>query len=163
MGVHTGMQRTQARSRCGQRAYSPQHVYRGQKTTVIGAISQSHWLAMRTLSGSMRTHDFHEFIQQDLLPHLKPDHVLVLDNLPIHKHPEILQTLKNAGITVVFLPPYSPEFNPIEMLWSKVKSMLRFFVPKTSQDIPPLLGMIKSLIPSTFFKHWVTYCCYCDS
>jgi putative transposase len=65
MGVHTGMQRTQARSRRGERAYSPQWGYRGQKTTVIGAMNQSQWLAKRTLTGSMKTDDFFTFIQED--------------------------------------------------------------------------------------------------
>jgi len=163
MGVHTGMQRTQARSRCGQRAYSPQFVYRGQKTTVIGAMSQSRWLAKRTLVGSMKTDDFYTFIEDDLLPLLKPHHVLVLDNLPVHKHPKILELLKAAEVTFLFLPPYSPDLNPIEMLWAKVKSMLRFFIPRSSLEIPALLGIIHSLIPTSFFNNWVTKCCYCSS
>jgi len=157
------MQRTQARSRWGERAYSPQWVYRGQKTTVIGAMTQSQWLAKRTLTGSMKTDDFFTFIQEDLLPLLKPHHVLILDNLCIHKHPKILHLLESAEVTVLFLPPYSPEFNPIEMLWSKVKSMLRFFIPRSSLEIPPLLEIIQSLIPTSFFKNWVTKCCYCSS
>lgn len=163
MGVHTGMQRPQARSRCGQRAYCRQWAYRGQKTTVIGAMNQSQWLAKRTLTGSMKTDDFFSFIQEDLLPLLKPHHVLVLDNLSVHKHPKVLHLLQSAQVNVLFLPPYSPDFNPIEMLWSKVKSLLRFFIPRSSLEIPTLLDVINALIPSTFFKNWLTKCCYCSS
>ena len=75
--------------------------------------------------GAMNKVRFLEYVQRHLVPRLNRGDVLVLDNLQSHKNPDARQCLREAGISVLYLPPYSPDFNPIEMCFSKIKSLLR--------------------------------------
>lgn len=90
--------------------------------TIIGAIKLSGVVATQTLEGSMKKEDFLQFIKLDLLPKLKKGDVVVMDNLNSHHREEVQEMIESVGARVEYLPVYSPEFNPIEMMWSQLKS-----------------------------------------
>lgn len=94
-------------------------------TTMIGAISLSGVTAGLMFEGATDTAAFATFVDEVLVPTLKPGDVVVMDNLSSHKAACIRDSIERAGASLQFLPPYSPDLNPIEKMWSKVKSLLR--------------------------------------
>lgn len=163
MGVLLGLESANARSLSGERAYTLKPFYRGTKITVIGAITNQGILAMQTISGSMNGDDFRNFIQNKVAPKLEQGKVLVMDNLPAHKVKGIEEIITATGARVEYMSPYSPDFNPIEMLWSQLKAFLRSFAPKTLETIDKLLNIAILLSFPQHFQNWFTYCCYCTS
>ncbi len=91
-------------------------------------------------SGSCDTEIFNTYIRQTLLPVLKPGSVVVLDNASFHKASDILKILEKNGCSVLFLPPYSPDLNPIEHCWSPIKNDLRKKFMEVQKN--PLQGVV---------------------
>jgi transposase len=83
---------------------------------------------------------FETYVAEVLLPVLRPGDVLVMDNLAVHKVQRILERIDAAGIRVLFLPPYSPDYNPIEKMWSKVKALVRAAEARTFETIAEAVG-----------------------
>jgi len=98
---------------------------RWRSTTMIGSVRQDGSTACMTIEGAVNAEVFRVYVREVLLPTLREGDILVMDNLSTHKDRESLDLLRQAGVTVRFLPAYSPDYNPIEMMWSKVKSLLR--------------------------------------
>ena len=163
MGVLLGLTRCCARSTHGTRVYDFQPFYRGEKVTVIGAISRQKVLAVMTLDGSMNGAAFKVFIEQLLLPKLWAGAVVVMDNLPAHKIAEIAPLIQSVGAEVLYLSPYSPDFNPIELWWSQLKAFLRQFSPTTTLKIDILIATALDPINPKHLHNWFTKCCYCTS
>ena len=109
--------RAYARSPQGERAYDIKPFYRGKRITVIGAMTQTSVLAMKTISKGMNGQEFKQFLREELAPHLWKGAVVVMDNLPAHKVNGVKEIIEDAGASIIYLSPYSPEFNPIEHLW----------------------------------------------
>ena len=130
-GVMLGLTRTYARSPRGSRVYELKPFYRGSRVTVIGAISLTGVVALMTLDGAMDGDAFKVFIEKCLVPQLWSGAVVVMDNLPAHKIDAIKPMIQAVGANVLNLSPYSPDFNPIELWWSQLKSFLRQFSPTT--------------------------------
>jgi transposase len=139
MGVLLGLTRTHARSICGSRVYDLKPFYRGAKVTVVGAISLKKVVGLMTLNGSMNNRAFEVFIEHFLVPNLWEGAVVVMDNLPTHKLGTIEPLIQAAGASLLNLSPYSPDFNPIELWWSQLKSFL-YHLSKIMQQ---WLGLIK--------------------
>ena len=83
---------------------------------------------------------FGVYVEQVLVPTLRHGDVVVMDNLSAHKRPQIKRMIEAAGATVLYLPPYSPDFNPIEMIWSKVKRLLRTIAARTVDTLHDAFG-----------------------
>jgi hypothetical protein len=115
-GVLLGLSRTHARSERGTRAYAVKPFYRGKKVTVIGAISIKRVVALMTMDNSMDGQAFEVFIEQCLVPQLWSGAVVVMDNLPAHKVDLITSMIESVGASILYLSPYSPDFNPIEIM-----------------------------------------------
>jgi transposase len=162
MGVLLGLTRSSARSHHGTRVYDFQPFY-PEKVTVIGAISCQKFLAVMTLNGSMKRAAFQVFIEKLLLPQLWAGAVVVMDNLPAHKVAEIAPLIQSVGAKVLYLSPYSPDFNPIELWWSQLKAFLRHFSPTTTKMIDILIATALDLINPKHLHNWFTKCCYCTS
>lgn len=163
MGVLLGLTRTHARSDCGSRAYDFKPYYRGGKISVIGAISFKKVLAVMTLNGSMDGDAYKVFIEHFLLPQLWVGAVVVMDNLPAHKVQQIKPLIESVGASIIYLSPYSPEFNPIEHWWSQLKAFLKQFSPKNASVVDGLIKIALKLINPQHLKNWFTNCCYCTS
>lgn len=88
-----------------------------------------------TLSGAMNGPAFQAWIEQSLVPHLSPGDVVVMDNLPAHKPSAVRKAIEAAGAALRFLPPYSPDFNPIELAFAKVKALLRNAAARTVEGL----------------------------
>ena len=161
MGVLLGLTRTHARSSHGSRVYDLKPFYRGAKITVIGAISSQKVVALMTLNGSMDGDAFEVFIKKCLVPQLWSGAVVVMDNLPAHKLAAIAPLIQAVGANVLNLSPYSPDFNPIELWWSHLKSFLRQFSPTTTKMVDTLLATALDLVNPKHLRNWFTSCCYC--
>ena len=160
-GVWEGMEKTTARSLEGRRAFSHRRCYKGQKYTIIGAISIDGLVCIKTLKGSMKGEDFEAFVRDDLCPKLSKGKVVIMDNLNSHKKQIVQQMITDTGANPLYLPRYSPDFNPIEMLWSVLKAFIRQFKPQTLFAIQQVLRIFLLLLDKSFFKNWFTKCCYC--
>ena len=163
MGVLLGLMRTHARARSGARAYDFKPFYRGSKVSVIGAISASKVLAVMTMDDSMDAAAFKVYVSQCLVPQLWKGAVVVMDNLPAHKVDAIAPLIEAVGARVLYLSPYSPEFNPIEHWWSQLKAFLRQFSPTTSKRVDTLIATAMDLMNPKHLRNWFAHCCYCPS
>ena len=163
MGVHLGRMRTHARAAPGERVYAFNPFYRGAKVSVIGAITVSKVLAVMTVDDSMDAAAFEVFVSQCLLPQLWKGAVVVMDNLPAHKGEAISALMESVGARILYLSPYSPEFNPIEHGWSQLKAFLRQFSPKTLTRVDTLIVIALDLIDPKHLRNWFAHCCYCPS
>jgi transposase len=161
MGVLLGLMRTHARAAPGMRAYDFKPFYRGGKVSVIGAVTVSKVLAVMTMDGSMDAAAFEVYVSEWLVPELWPGAVVVMDNLPAHKVKAITPLIEAVGARVLYLSPYSPEFNPIEHWWSQVKALLRQFSPTTSKMVDTVMATAIDLIDPNHLRNWFAHCCYC--
>lgn len=161
MGVLLGLMRTHARAAPGTRAYDFKPFDRGGKVSVIGAVSVSKVLAVMTMDGSMDAAAFEVYVSECLVPQLWPGAVVVMDNLPAHKVKAITPLIEAVGAKVLYLSPYSPEFNPIEHWWSQVKALLKKVSPTTSKMVDVVLATAIDLIDPRHLRNWFAHCCYC--
>lgn len=111
MGANLGLARLSARSFQGTRAYSQQPFYPGQNITLIGAISLKSFLGGMTLDGGTNGIAFQIFLDKILLPQLWPGACVVMDNLPAHKVKGVREKIESVGASLIYLSPYSPDFN----------------------------------------------------
>ena len=134
-GAKTNMTRTRGRAPRGQRVI--EHVPRGhwQTTTMIAAIRTTGPCAPMMISGATDSDVFRCYVRHVLVPELTPGDVVVLDNLQPHKAQGVREMIEAAGAAVLYLPPYSPDFNPIENMWSKVKQYLRSAAARTHETL----------------------------
>lgn len=110
----------------GVRLLGPEAAYSGgRRVSMIAAMDVRGIRRHAFVDGGVKGHDFLDFVQRVLGPSLRPGKVVVMDNLRLHKHPEVLRFLEQRGCRVVFVPPYSPDTNPIEMAFSKIRHHLR--------------------------------------
>lgn len=103
---------------------------RGNNLSVLGAFGQSGMISLATKLGAIKRTDLEGFLRDELLSRLTPGSVLVLDNATIHKGGEIAPLVARAGCRLLYLPPYSPDFNPIELAWGFMKRCLRLLSPR---------------------------------
>ena len=118
---------------------------------------------MKTMGKSMNGEDFHKFVQEELVPSLWKGAVLVMDNLKAHKVEGVEKMIEAVGAKIVYLSPYSPEFNPIEHLWWELKAWLRRFVPRSVQIVEKLLELGVKLCSTKQIENYFAHCCYCTS
>jgi transposase len=171
MGVLLGLMRTHARAAPGERAYDFKPFYRGSKVSVIGAISVSKVLAVMTIDDSMDAAAFEVYVSKCLVPQLWKGAVVMMDNLPAHKVETIAPLIEAVGARILYMSPYSPEFNPYafggakpyEHWWSQLKAFLRQFSPTTSKMVDTLIKTAIDLMDPKHLRNWFAHCCYCPS
>ena len=159
-GVLTDMARLWGRSPRGTRACGTVPCGHWTRLTVLGALGTGGMVAAMAVEAAADGAVFHAWLDRVLLPKLrrtKPDAVLVLDNLGAHKTPEVRGLLDRSGFAYRYLPSYSPDMNPIEPAWAKVKSELRRVGARTAealhQALGPALDSITARDASGFFRH----------
>jgi transposase len=162
-GVNLSFIRKCARALPGKRAYSEQPPRKGKNVSVIGAISLKGLLTQWSSLGSVDTLTFDAFIAQKLVPQLWPGAVVIMDNGSIHKSVELEALIAAAGARLIYLPPYSPDFSPIENCWSKIKSILRRIGARTYPDLLNALEEAFAEVTKENLLGWFTHCCYCTS
>ena len=139
-GATTNMARAYARGPRGKRVVCKTPHGHWKVLSTIAAMTVHGMLGYGSFDGATDTETFLTFVRDGLVPHLKPGQVVVLDNLPAHKSPKVDELIESAGARVLRLPPYSPDFNPIEMAISKMKALLRKLARR---DVPGLLEGVR--------------------
>ena len=139
-GASTKMQRTHARGPRGKRVVVKSPHGHWKLLTTVAAMTLEGISAAMVLDGAMHTEAFAGFVEQWLVPKLRPGQVVILDNLPAHKSPEVDRLIESAGAKVLRLPPYSPDYNPIETGISKVKTLLRKEAARNVVDLIDAIG-----------------------
>jgi transposase len=134
-GTSTKMARRYGRAPRGERCRAPTPHGHWKTTTFVGALRLEGMTAPMTLDGPMHGTAFLAYVEQVLVPTLSPGDIVVMDNLPAHKPVAVREAIEAAGATLKFLPPYSPDFNPIEMAFSKMKAFLKKVAARTIDDL----------------------------
>lgn len=111
--------------------------------------------------GTLNKYIFAEYIRTSLKPSLSSEDVLLLDNSSVHTSKLVLDTLKECGINYLFLPPYSPDFNPIELLWALIKSILRKLKARTHDKLEDAIKIALDSVTVEFIANWFKHCGYC--
>ena len=124
-GASTSLQRLRGRSPRGQRCVASGPAGHWKVATMIGAVRIDGPLTCATLDGAVDGATFLAWVAEGLCPLLRPGDVVVMDNLSAHRSPGVRAAIEAVGAGLMYLPPYSPDFNPIENMWSKVKEALR--------------------------------------
>ena len=134
-GANTKLTRLYGRCAVGRRLVCPVPQGHYQTTTLIAAVRLLGPCAPWLFEGPMDGEMFLAWVRQGLVPTLQPDDLVILDNLATHKVAGVRPAIEAAGARLLYLPPYSPDFNPIENLWSKVKAILRALAPRTADQL----------------------------
>jgi transposase len=156
-GANTKMTRLYGRSPVGQRLVARQPQGHYQTSTLIAGVRLHGPSAPWVFEGAMDGEMFLAWVRQGLGPTLHPDDVVIMDNLATHKVAGVRQAIEAVGARLLYLPPYSPDFNPIENLWSKVKHILRSLSPRTPdqllQAVARAFAAISTVDCHGFFLH----------
>ena len=159
-GAATNMARAYARGPRGQRVVCKTPHGHWKVLSTIAALTVHGMLGYGTFDGATDTDTFLTFLREGLVPHLRPGQVVVLDNLPAHKSPEVDELVESAGARVLRLPPYSPDFNPIEMAISKIKSVLRKLARRTVDALQEAIGQAVNAITAADALAFIRHCGY---
>ena len=155
------MTRRRARSRRGRPVYGAVPLNRGKNLTVVGAVRADGGLvAWRSMDGAMTGARFLAFVVEALLPVLREGDVLVMDNLSAHKTRAVRAALAEAGVGVLYLPRYSPEFNPIELCWAVVKARLRSVGARTRDALRAAAEGALAAVGVEQVRRWIRHCGY---
>ena len=130
---------------------------RFERTSIISTLRLSGVNAPICFKGALNGEFFKAYIEQALAPTLKPDDIIVMDNLSSHKVEGALQPIYDRGAKVLFLPPYSPDLNPIELAWSKIKSILRKAKARTHEELQAAIQDALDALTSTDIQHWFAH------
>jgi transposase len=154
------MARTHARAPRGQRAYGSIPLGSWQRLMVLGALACEGLVATMSIKASTSTSALRAYLEQVLVPKLqqvKPDAILVMDDLRPHRATEVGELLARAGIGLMDLPRYSPEFNPIEQAWAKMKEHLNAKAPRSLEaleaELKPALDAVTAKDAKGWFRH----------
>jgi transposase len=132
----------------------------GKNTTLVAALTpdglQTPWM----IEGAMDTATFEWYIREQLAPTLRPGQVVLLDNLSAHKAASIREALEARGCSLLFLPPYSPDFTPIEQAFSKLKAILRGLGARTREALEEAVRLAIEAITSTDAAAWFSHAGY---
>jgi transposase len=135
-GVNTAMFRRYGRCRQGERLVDAAPAAHWQSNTLLAAVRLGDGVvAPMVLDGPVTGESFAGYVRQSLVPELRPGDIVVMDNLPAHKGVAVAEAVEGAGCRLVYLPPYSPDLNPIEPMWSKVKSVVRKAAARTFEAL----------------------------
>ena len=134
-GASTKMTRLRGRAPRGERCVAPIPHGHWKTTTFSAGLRLGGMVAPMVLDEAMDGDAFRAYIEQVLLPELKNGDVVIMDNLPAHKVTGVRMAIEGAGARLIYLPPYSPDFNPIEMAFSKLKALLRKAAARTIDDL----------------------------
>ena len=153
----TNMTRLRGRAPRGERLIEKVPHGHWKTTTLIAALDHHGMRCATTVDGAVNGDLFVAFVQQVLRPTLQPGDIVILDNLSAHKVTGVRQAIEAAGATVVYLPPYSPDLNPIELAFSKLKQLMRSakhrLVEPLWRDTQRMLNAITPSDASGYFRH----------
>lgn len=154
------MTRLYGRARVGERSFDKIPKNQGNNLTVVGAIALDGVRAMMAYEGGTTCDVFLKFVREVLAPALNPGDVVVMDNLRVHHNDEVKAAFRAAGAEVLYLPPYSPELNPIELTWSKLKAIMRRVGARTLRSLAAAVEYSSSRVSLGDLCGWFRHCGY---
>ena len=144
----------------GERAHdAAPHGHWGVRT-LIGSIRGDGQITCMTIDAPTDKDIFLAYVRNVLVPSLRRGDIVVLDNLRSHKVPEVVAAIRSAGARAEFLPPYSPDLNPIEKMWSKIKAVLRAIAARTSSTLHRTIRKALRLVTAQDAAPWFSSCGY---
>lgn len=159
-GMHLAFTRRYGRAPGGQRVGQGVPLRVGTAVTVVGALTVDGLEAVMSLDGALNRYSFAAYLEQVLGPTLVPGDVVVLDNLRVHHVAGMAELVEARGARLLFLPPYSPDFAPIEQAWSKLKTKLREAQARTRQALEEALAQAMDWITAQDAQNWFDHCGY---
>jgi len=159
-GVTTDLLRRYGRSIRGARIRDHAPCGHWETHTVVAALRLDGLTAPAVFDGPIDSASFLAYVEQVLVPSLRPGDVVVLDNLGAHRPPEVRVAIERAGAHLRFLPPYSPDFNPIELAFAKLKAFLRAARPRTFDHVNALVAAALALFTPAECRNYVRHCGY---
>ena len=160
-GCHPGIGPRRGWAPVGQRLYAPEEPYsRGKHVSMIGALTLDGIATYMTVDGGVKGKTFQRFVKQRLVPRLRPGDLVCWDNINMHKSKVVRAVIEETGASVVFLPRYSPDLNPIEAAWAKIKTIVRKAMPTTVADLKAAMRYAFRRVSVSDARGWVRYCGY---
>ena len=160
-GINTNLTRHYAHAVHGKRAIDATPVNTPAGTTVLSSIRLNGNLVYTTYQGGTTAQRFCEYLEKQLIPNLEKDDVVIMDNMRSHHAKTVTEFLDNAGISYMYLPPYSPDLNPIEKMWSKMKAILRKSKIRVASKLPESVKAALKTISTNDCKGWFHACGIC--
>ena len=145
----------------GQRAYAPRPTAKGTRVSTIGALSAQGLLTAMCYEGTLNGEVFRFFIQEFLMSTLTPKSLLILDNASPHYNAEAVQLITTTGAKILYLPPYSPEMNPIEYCWATAKQLLRKLAPRAVDQLYHSWAQALETFDQTLATACFQHCGFC--
>jgi len=162
-GALTNLTRTHGRCEQGERCIGHAPAGHWQTMTAVAAIRLEGLTAAATTPHAIDGELFLGYVEHALLPALRPGDVVVMDNLPGHKLPAVRERIESSGATLLYLPPYSPDFNPIEMIWSKVKRLMRSAAARTVEALHTAFAAAMAAVTTDDIRGCFRHCGYARS
>ncbi len=159
----TNMALTRGRSPKGQRCVGYVPLAQRQTTTLVCALRETGLVAPCVFDGPINGQAFVAWIQQMLVPELKEGDTVIMDNLPSHKVPGVREAIEQARAKVLYLPPYSPDMNPIEHVFAKLKTQLRRVAARTRQALEQGIAQLLDVFTPAECTHYIRHGCYSSS
>lgn len=160
-GAHTSMTRLRARAPRGERAYGSVPRNRGKNTTLIASMTLRGAMGeAMAVEGSTKAFVFEAYVERFLAPALEEGQIVVMDNLGAHKTQRVRELIEQRGCEVWFLPAYSPDLNPIEEAFSKLKAHLRKAAARTREALVEAMGEALSSVTPRDAAGWLAHCGY---
>jgi transposase len=159
-GTATNMARRYGRSPSERRLVAAVPHGHWRTTTFVAGLRQTGIVAPLVLDGPMTGPAFRAYVEQFLAPALEPGDVVVLDNLSAHRVDGVRQAIKAAGASILYLPPYSPDLNPIELLFAKLKALLRKAAARTKDQLWSTIGRLLDACPPVECANYLSHCGY---
>ncbi len=160
-GTTTAMTRRYGRARRGKRVDAAVPHGHWKVLTLTAAVRLDGVGGCLVLDGATDAMVFETYSERLLAPALGPGDIVILDNLSSHKHDPAIEAIRAAGAEIRFLPPYSPDLNPIEKMFSKVKEYLRAAAARTVEDLIDAIGRALKTVTGQDIQGWFKSCGYC--
>ena len=154
------MTRRYGRAPKGQRVPGAVPLCHGEGTTLIGALALDGVRAGFSVDAATDSDIFQVFVEPVLQPALRPGDVVIWDNLPAHKSVDLQPAVESAGAMLLPLPPYSPDFNPIEQCWSKIKEFLRSAQARPTEALQQAVAQAFATVTASDAHGWFQHCGY---
>jgi transposase len=158
--INIDLTRLYGRAAPGQRVVDSVPQPSGPQTTTLAVIGWTGITAPMVLSGAVNGTVFYGYIEECVVPTLQPGDILFMDNLSAHKVAGLDELIRSCGAHLIYLPPYSADFNPIELAWSKVKTILRRLKARTFPDLIEALKQALLAIAPQDIHAWFAHCGY---
>jgi len=159
-GAKTNMTRRYGRAIAGQRAVDDTPSGHWCTTTMLSSVRLDGSTACMVVDGATTKDIFEAYVEQILLPTIKAGDIVVLDNLSAHKGQRARELIESVGAELWYLPAYSPDLNPIEKMWSKVKSILRTLKARTKETLIHAIATALEMVTANDAKGWFESCGY---